>query len=335
METGDFSKATVELIAKRAANICSNPDCGAQTCGPADAEDKSLTIGEASHIYGVRQGSARYAALLSASERAASTNAIWLCRNCHKLVDADQRLYSAEILFAWRRAHERVIAERLGKPSELIRLQVLARRLAVLADQSPLAQQIVIDKPRFWEHRLTAELLRHGLEPILWRWQALRKGLYARPSILLPSETVQIWFKTRMDEVSNQAHALAKIMNQEIPSSWGPPGVSGDEVTILRTTGLYIEACSHLLTWEETVRSTMLPEGFEQFSKELHGTAGSVLEQASLLPAELGRIFGQEKPAGEYHIKISFDVPNDWLSRITTAFANGLRHQISGRHDGL
>jgi hypothetical protein len=79
----------IETVAKRAGNICSNPDCQALTTGPAETEDKSVTIGEAAHIFGANPGSARFDEKMSSSERSDITNAIWLCRNCHKLADAD------------------------------------------------------------------------------------------------------------------------------------------------------------------------------------------------------------------------------------------------------
>lgn len=48
-----FKQAVVTTLAKRAANICSNPDCRTVTSGPTDAPMGSINIGEAAHIFDV------------------------------------------------------------------------------------------------------------------------------------------------------------------------------------------------------------------------------------------------------------------------------------------
>lgn len=81
-----FKQAVIVTLAKRAANRCSNPDCGAITSGPSDDRAGSVNVGEAAHIYGAHPGSARYEELMDSVDRSDITNAIWLCGNCHKLV---------------------------------------------------------------------------------------------------------------------------------------------------------------------------------------------------------------------------------------------------------
>ena len=110
----DFNKKTIDILAKRAAYKCSNPDCRVNTIGPNSDPEKATTIGEAAHIFGAREGSKRYDLSMTDSFRAEITNAIWLCRNCHKLIDTDEQKYSTNILFAWRAKHEEFIASDLG-----------------------------------------------------------------------------------------------------------------------------------------------------------------------------------------------------------------------------
>jgi len=47
---GKFSSETVLTLSKRAALLCSNPDCGTLTTGPAEETTSSINIGEAAHI---------------------------------------------------------------------------------------------------------------------------------------------------------------------------------------------------------------------------------------------------------------------------------------------
>ncbi len=60
MTAPDFSKKTIDILSKRAAFICSNPDCRASTVGPNSDPNKSTLIGEAAHIFGARPKSKRY-----------------------------------------------------------------------------------------------------------------------------------------------------------------------------------------------------------------------------------------------------------------------------------
>src|SRR5436190_17522523 len=99
MDEQRFTRQTIDTVAKRAGNICSNPDCQAITIGPAEAPDKSVNVGEAAHIFGANSGSARFQEGMSPTERADITNAIWLCRICHKLIDADATRFPAPLLF--------------------------------------------------------------------------------------------------------------------------------------------------------------------------------------------------------------------------------------------
>src|SRR5262245_25841622 len=103
---GRFKTETVETLGKRAGMLCSNPDCGALTSGPTNEETGLVNIGEAAHIYGLTSNSARYKEGLTQAELSDITNGIWLCRNCHKLIDNDPVRFPVDLLFQWRRQHE-------------------------------------------------------------------------------------------------------------------------------------------------------------------------------------------------------------------------------------
>ena len=116
----DFSKKTIDTLAKRAAFLCSNPDCRKITVGANSENDKSTTIGDAAHIFGARSGSARYDSEMTDTARSEITNAIWLCKNCHKLVDTDKQRYTSNLLFSWRELHEEYTQSELGNHTERI-----------------------------------------------------------------------------------------------------------------------------------------------------------------------------------------------------------------------
>lgn len=181
-----FKQIVITTLAKRAANRCSNPDCGALTSGPTDDPAGVINVGESAHIYGANPGSARYDPAMESIDRSAITNAIWLCGNCHKMVDDDEVRYPAGLLFEWQRSHEQRIAEQVGKAGAEIRQRYEARHLEEFGRLSYLAERLIIEKGDIWEYQLTAEVLRFETVPVIRRWEALKRGLYMKPTIRVP-----------------------------------------------------------------------------------------------------------------------------------------------------
>ena len=109
----DFSTATKELLAKRVGFVCSNPECRQSTSGPQMDPTGVVNIGVAAHISAASPGGARYEADLSPEQRADSSNGIWLCQTCAKLIDNDSIRFSRAVLEGWKRAAERAAAAAL------------------------------------------------------------------------------------------------------------------------------------------------------------------------------------------------------------------------------
>lgn len=163
----DFSKTTIDTLSRRAALRCSNPDCDKLTTGPNSEESKATNIGEAAHIYGAREGTARYREVMTDEERAAISNGIWLCRDCHGLIDKDKHSYSDTLLFMWKENHEVKLSKEIGKPGELLRRLANEKQIRHFKDIPAYAEQIINERPDYWEFILTAELLDYYLKPVL------------------------------------------------------------------------------------------------------------------------------------------------------------------------
>src|ERR1044071_8272340 len=106
------------IVAMRAGYRCSFPDCGRLTIGPgAGASDYSNT-GSASHIYGASEQGPRGAGGHSHAERSSIENAIWLCAQHTRVVDANEREgFPPALLRSFKEEHEaRVAAEHAELP---------------------------------------------------------------------------------------------------------------------------------------------------------------------------------------------------------------------------
>jgi hypothetical protein len=107
MNRDNFTKSTVEVLAKRVGYICSNPDCRRFTVGPSIIDDERATlIGVAAHITAASPGGPRFDENMSPEQRKHISNAIWLCSNCSVLIDKDSEAFSPSTLKSWKYSAE-------------------------------------------------------------------------------------------------------------------------------------------------------------------------------------------------------------------------------------
>lgn len=320
-----FKQNVIATIAKRAANRCSNPDCGALTSGPTDEPTGAVNVGEAAHIYGANVGSARYNSDMESVERSAITNAIWLCSNCHKMVDDDATRYPAGLLFEWQRNHERRISEQVGKSGAELRHRYELRHLEEFGRLSYLAERLILEKGEAWEYRLTGEVLRFEMAPILRRWDALKRGMYMKPISKISAEDFPTWIATKSEEIQRITGAFSEITNVEFARSWGEPGVPGSDIDIVTTCRLFAEMCQSALEWEEGVRFSRTEEAFADVLSLYAGVGGTLLDEASKLAPYFSRHFGGEITPGIYRLEMILDLPDGWTDAVSAAFAKALR----------
>lgn len=111
----DFSAPTKELLGRRVGFVCSNPECRRQTSGPQAVPTGAVNIGVAAHITAASPTGPRFDATLTADQRMDSSNGIWLCQVCAKLIDSDVVRFNRAALEGWKRAAERAAAMALAR----------------------------------------------------------------------------------------------------------------------------------------------------------------------------------------------------------------------------
>ncbi len=119
----DFPEHVKRAAASRAGHRCSNPSCRAPTSGPQDDAAKAVSLGEAAHITAASPEGPRYNAAISQDDRRHILNAIWLCRNCARLVDNDVIRFGESILRVWKFEAERRARFEVGRPEGAILLR--------------------------------------------------------------------------------------------------------------------------------------------------------------------------------------------------------------------
>jgi len=112
LEGPDFTQKTKDILAKRAGQTCSNPECRMSTSFAHSEDDKAINLGEAAHIKAARKGQARYDPDMTDAQRRHISNGIWLCKNCAREIDLDVRKYTVDLLHTWKKEHEEFISRR-------------------------------------------------------------------------------------------------------------------------------------------------------------------------------------------------------------------------------
>lgn len=319
MAIPDFSKKTIDTLSKRARFQCSNPDCGVETVGPNSDPSKATTIGEAAHIYGARPISKRYDSSMSDVTRADITNGIWLCKNCHGKIDRDETEFPAQLLFYWRREHEERALNQLGNRSDRMRSEIEESRLEFLSSYPSIIQRIVRDKPRGWEWRLTAELMRHLNKPQLKRLENLRLGHYYKLQPKITDDEFNDWLSERTNNMSNLIDPLVGLL-ERLNASWGCPGEAGDMEEIHDVCVMIRDLLCVAIDHEEDLKFSYLPEHAEGIRDILLGAVGNNLSQLSKVPQKLDEMVSMietdhegtlEKPK-IVKLDIVFDVPKNF-----------------------
>ncbi|WP_170574976.1 hypothetical protein [Ruegeria atlantica] len=324
----DFSKQTVETLAKRARFQCSNPDCRTLTVGPNTDPQKATTIGEAAHIFGAKPGSKRYNPNMSDVTRSEITNGIWLCRNCHGLVDRDASQFSAELLFTWRKEHEAHVMLELGTPGERLRYQVEEANLDPITQYPLIIQRIATDKSDGWEWRLTAELLRHLNKSEFKRLTNLKAGHYFKQFPSVGEEEFLSW-------VAERAHIMSHLVNpisglfERLTESWGEPGVPGNIEEIHDTCILFRDLLTNMVDHEEVLRFTRIPREGGEIRDILADAIGRNLVSLEKFPEQLDKVvslIGTDHGGTVENPKVlnyvfEFNLPENFNARIDAALA--------------
>lgn len=152
MARDDFTRTTIDRLAKRVGMKCSNPDCRMPTSGP-DGDGGVTNTGVAAHICAASSGGARYDPAMTSEQRSDIQNGIWLCQNHAKLIEDDELAYPPSKLRKWKRVAEKIASvEALGFSVKKARpfADLELKSPALLAEMrqdltnKPLTRQIII-----------------------------------------------------------------------------------------------------------------------------------------------------------------------------------------------
>ncbi|WP_256219272.1 hypothetical protein [Variovorax sp. 770b2] len=185
-----------------------------------------------------------------------------------------------------------------------------------------------MEKDDYWEYRLTAEVLRFEMEPVLQRWGALKRGLYVKPNSKINHKEFISWFQLKLGEITSISKAFTELANNEFSRAWGEPGTPGNDKDIVVTARLFSEMCQSSLNWEEEVRFTSTDEIFYELQNLFIGTAGRIIDEAAKLPLFLSETLSNNPVDGRYKLELVLSLADGWGEKIDEAFARAQKNYI-------
>ncbi len=126
-------------LAFRSGDRCARPECGKQLCVDAAAASGPALVGEAAHIAGEKPKAARYDPNMTDEERDHYNNLIYLCCNCHTLIDkpGQDREFTVAKLHQMKDGHETKVREALNEAFAEVGFDELAYATEWLARVKP------------------------------------------------------------------------------------------------------------------------------------------------------------------------------------------------------
>ena len=111
----EFSRQVKKRVADRNGYRCSFPQCDKPTIGPAESTVDSVSDGVACHIFSAAAGGPRGQGTLGSDQLRDIENALWLCANHARIIDANRGTdYPPELLFSYKTAQSPEGARKYG-----------------------------------------------------------------------------------------------------------------------------------------------------------------------------------------------------------------------------
>jgi hypothetical protein len=195
--------------------------------------------------------------------------------------------------------HELIERKKVGKLTPLKEFE----------DETPYAQKIALEKPRFWEYLLTEELLRTKLKPVRSRLDDLLKDIVYQKTRTISGRDFFNIISTKCSDMISLLNIIKKIVVEEIPKSWGEPGVSGNVSDIKHAVDNLIDGCKGLLEWESDFISIDPPEPMKKLKELMRGVTSQCIEELERIPDELAKPLREPNPTGSFTIELILKSP--------------------------
>ncbi len=136
--SGNIPLKDQKILCTKSGNRCAIPKCRKELVIDRTEDDCESIIGEMAHIKGEKPTAPRYNSDMTDNERNSYENLIFVCGNCHKIIDDQRNTYTSEKLHEVKKQHEEWVLESTKK--EVINV--------TFAELSIITKYLISDQPQ-------------------------------------------------------------------------------------------------------------------------------------------------------------------------------------------
>ena len=153
--------------------------------------------------------------------------------------------------------------------------------LVDLANESDEAKRIALEKPRYWQLLLSAELLKKRLVEINRGYYELENNLIYQKSKKYDYKEYNKYLETCMHDISRLANVFKLTFETELLKSLNDPGnVYEIKFVIDKMTSL----CKEFLAWEFELQSLLPPKEAENLKESMKGWTKVCIDEINKYP---------------------------------------------------
>ena len=178
---------------------------------------------------------------------------------------------------------------------------------SVFAGESAIVQRLVQDRPRFWEHSLTVELLKPQISEISKSLDEACAGMRFRKTRIMSLEEYLRWCQSQLGDLTRIMEIMRSVIEDGFLLAWGPPGKPGNAVEIKRAVERFVGAGQALVEWEAERCSVVPPEHVEKAHDLMTGWAKEIFLSFRSMPIEMERLIGVP---GDHEIPVRLRCPD-------------------------
>jgi hypothetical protein len=187
-----------------------------------------------------------------------------------------------------------------------------------LDDISPTALQILIEKPRGWEYRFFAEVLKDYIE----KHEDIRRDLlygisYGKRTALKDAFEVSNWVSQHLSLITSTYTSSTNLLNEGLPVAFGPPGQPGDAKHINYIAKRFTDGYKKLIEWRLEFLTLNVDDAFNRLleltSLMATNSIKEIEDYATYLHKETNHIFDnydQYKERKEITLKLTLTAPD-------------------------
>lgn len=187
------------------------------------------------------------------------------------------------------------------------------------AGESKRAIQIALERPKYWEYLLTAELLKSKLELSKSKFDSWQRGIIHTTPVMVSGQELITWIGAAHKSLRSMGEHLQSI-NKELNGSWGLPGESRDPLKIKDVVDKIVNSCDIPIRLLIELQSRTPPKPFHRI-KEIMITLLVHIANEHIAEFERAADELSQPLVSNRTIKVSFHIPDEILQVFNTEMA--------------